>query len=191
MLVQLVVVGVVPHAASAKAPVAAALGVLLGETGATLASIAAMVSIYGYCTGAVLSAPRGLLAMAERHELPALLARIHPRFRTPDVSILVFSSVTLALAAYGDFQRNAVLSAISRLLTYGMTCVALLALRRRRRDERPSFRLPLAGVIAPVAVTFCVWLLSTRPWRLAVLLPAVMVIGAGLMWVSQRSRRSA
>jgi basic amino acid/polyamine antiporter, APA family len=191
MLVQLVVIGVVPHAAGVKAPVAAALGALLGGPGATLASIAAMVSIYGYCTGAVLSAPRGLLAMAERHELPAPLARIHPRFRTPDVSILVFSSVTLALAAYGDFQRNAVLSAISRLLTYGMTCVALLALRRRQPDELPNFRLPGAGLIAPVAVAFCVWLLSTRPWRLAVLLPAVMVVGAGLMWASKRASRTA
>jgi basic amino acid/polyamine antiporter, APA family len=193
MLIQLVVVGVVPNAAAAKAPVAAAFGVLLGGAGTVVASLAAMLSMYGYVTGAVLQTPRSLLAMAERGELPAALARVHPGFRTPDVAIYAFSGVTLALAVYGSFGWNAVLSAIARLLTYGMTCVALLALRRQRPQEPPGFRLPGALVVAPLATAFCLWLLSTRPFHQAVLLPAVMALGALLMWASRwrQGRRSA
>jgi basic amino acid/polyamine antiporter, APA family len=186
LLLQLVIVGVVPHVAEAKAPVAAAFGVLFGPTGATLASLAAIISMYGYVTGAVLQTPRLLLAMADRHQLPALLGHVHPSFRTPDVSILVFSGVTLALAAYGSFGWNVVLSAIARLLTYGMTCVALLALRRQRPGEAPGFRLPAAWLVAPAGAVFCGWLLYTRPLGQALFLPAVMAVGAVIMWASRR-----
>ena len=59
-LVQLVVIGVVPSVAGAKAPVAAAFRALLGPVGVTIASLAAMLSIYGYATGSVLQSPRVL-----------------------------------------------------------------------------------------------------------------------------------
>jgi amino acid transporter len=127
LLVQLVVVGVVPRVGAVGAdgkvldqrPIATALGALLGGAGVTLASVAAMVSIYGYTTGSVLQGPRVAFSMAERGELPRIVARIHPRYRTPDVAIVVYSALVLALALYGTFASNAVLSAIVRLITYG------------------------------------------------------------------------
>src|SRR5688500_250938 len=48
MLVQLTVVGVVPHVASSKAPVAAAFGVLMGPAAVALAIVAAMTSTSGW-----------------------------------------------------------------------------------------------------------------------------------------------
>src|SRR3990170_8257796 len=47
-LVQLAIVGVLPHAARSSAPVAAALGEVLGGTGFVLGSVAAVVSISGW-----------------------------------------------------------------------------------------------------------------------------------------------
>jgi hypothetical protein len=40
--------------------------VLIGPAGVLLASVAAMVSVYGWATGSVLQTPRLLFAMAER-----------------------------------------------------------------------------------------------------------------------------
>src|SRR5688500_7414512 len=68
MLVQLAVVGLVPHVATSKAPVAAAFGVLLGPLGVVLAILAAMTSTYGWTVGAVLTSPRILYSMGERAE---------------------------------------------------------------------------------------------------------------------------
>src|SRR5262245_6761019 len=190
MLVQLVVVGVLPHAAGTRAPVAAAFEVLLGPSGVGLASLGAMVSIWGFATGSVLQSPRVLYSMAERGELPAVLARVHPRFRTPDVALLGYSSLSLRLALYGGFQWNAALSAIVRLVTYGATCAALLVFRRRRPEQAPGFRLPGAGLIAPAAVCFCLWLLSTRSFDQAWILLAIVAFG-GLLHALTRGRRIA
>ncbi len=190
LLVQFVVVGLVPHVAASRAPVADAFRVLLGPAGATLASLAAMVSIYGYATGSTLQSPRVLYAMAERGELPGLFARVHARFQTPVPAILSYSLLALLLALYGNFESNARLSAIVRLVTYGLVCVALPVLRRRRPGERPGFVLPGAAVIAPLGALFCLYLLSTRPFDQIWALAALMLAG-GALWAARRQRAAA
>ncbi len=57
-LVQLVVVGVLPHAATLETPVAAALEAVAGPLGALLGSLAALVSGYGWLTGFAMMTPR-------------------------------------------------------------------------------------------------------------------------------------
>jgi len=191
MLVQVAVLGVLPHAARHPAPVAAAYGVLLGPAGVTLGSLAAMVSTYGWTAGSALNSPRILYSMADRGELPAVFARIHPRFRTPHVAILAYAVVGLAFAAGGSFAANATLAAIVRLVTYGLTAASLLVFRRRRADAPPGFRLPMAPVVAPVAIAFCGWLLSTRTFTQAWMLLGMMAVGALLWLVSARRERRA
>jgi basic amino acid/polyamine antiporter, APA family len=188
MLVQIVVIGVVPNVASQKAPVAAAFERLLGPIGLTVASLAATVSIYGWATGSVLQSPRVLYSMAEQGQLPRALASVHPRFRTPHVAILAYSGLALALAFYGSFEWNATLSAIVRLVTYGLTCAALPVLRRRGGEA--GFTLRGAGLVVPVAIGFALWLLSTRTFSQAWILLALMAVGA-LIHATQRSTRIA
>jgi amino acid transporter len=195
MLVQVVVIGLVPRTADAKAPIAAALAALIGPAGVVLASVAAMVSVYGWAMGSVLQTPRLLFAMAERRELPRPFAAVHARFRTPVVSILAYAALSLGFALYGrlgtegGFTWNAVLSAIVRLVTYGLTCVALIVFRRRAAAGAPAFRVPAGDVVAALAAGFCAWLLFTRSWSQAGLLLAFIALGVAL-WLPTRFRRA-
>ena len=181
MLVQLTVVGIVPHVAGMRAPVAAAFGVLLGPMGVTLAIVAAMISTYGWTVGAVLTSPRVLYSMADRGELPKVLARVHPRFRTPDVAIYAFAAAGLGLALAGSFAANATLSAIVRLVTYAMVCSTVPVFRRRPGLEAPRFRIPAGPAVAVIGLAFCVWLLSTRTfaqtWILGLMIAAGWLLG--------------
>jgi len=186
-LVQLVVVGVVPHAAAVRAPIAAAFAALVGPAGATFATLAATLSIYGWATGTTLQSPRLLFAMAERGELPAPLARIHPRFRTPAVAIVVFALLTLGCAFWGSFAWNATLAAIVRLLYFALTAIALFVFRRRG-GEAPGFRLPAAGFVAPVALLFCCWLLATRTSAQIWILAAMICAGLPFYLAGRRVR---
>lgn len=188
-LIQLVLVGVVPHAAGARAPIAAVLGTLIGPAGATLASLGALVSIYGWATGTLLQSPRVLYAMAERGDLPAPLARVHTRFHTPHVAIVVFAIATLGFAALGSFASNATFAAIVRLVYYGLTAAALLVLRRRG-GPAPGFRLPAAGLIAPLAILFCLYLLTTRTFEQVWILVALTGAGAALFAATKPRRRT-
>lgn len=188
MLVQLVVVGVVPAVAGHKAPVAAAFERLLGPSGVAFASLAAVLSVFGWATGSVLQSPRVLFSMAERAELPAAFAAVHARFRTPHVAIVTYSALALALALYGSFEWNATLSAVVRLVTYGLTCAALPVLRGRPGSSEAGFRLPLAGVVVPIGVGFALWLLLTRTFTQVWILLGIMAVGAVLRALAQRPR---
>jgi len=188
-LVQLTVVGLVPRVASVRAPVAAAFAVLVGPAGAVLASLAAMISTYGWTVGAVLSTPRILYSMAQRAELPAVLARVHPRFHTPDVSIYAFAACGLAFGLAGGFAANATLSAIVRLVTYGMVCASLPVFRRRAGTEAARFRVPAGGLVSLLGMAFCLYLLYTRTFRQAWILLAIMAVG-WLLGAAGRGRRT-
>ena len=188
-LVQLTVVGTVPRVAAVRAPVAAAFGALMGSGGLVFASLAAMISTYGWTVGAALTSPRILYSMAEQGELPAPLARVHPRFRTPDISIYVFSAGGLAFGLAGGFAANATASAIARLVTYALVCGSLLVFRRRAQMEVPGFRVPAGAAVAVTGMGFCAWLLSTRTFTQAWVLLAIMAVGFVLWAVSRGQGR--
>lgn len=180
--VQLAVVGLLPNAAASKAPVADALQATM-RGGLVLGSLTAVVSTYGWLTGFALLVPRVPYAMAARGELPAALGRVHASFRTPHVSILACSVLILALGLYGSFAATATLSAISRLIVYGVTCAALFALRRPGAPAA-GYILPAGRAIAVLGIVFSVWLLSTRSFAQAWLVGAIMLAGVVVHWLA-------
>jgi amino acid transporter len=172
-LVQLVVVGVVPRAATVDTPVAAALAAVAGPLGALVGSLAALVSGYGWFTSFAMMTPRILFAMGERSELPGFFASVHERFRTPHVAVIVNSAVALGLGLYGSFAEAATLSVVTRLGIFALTCAALPVLRRRNEGRAP-FHVPGGLAFALIGVVFCMGLLATRRfgqlwWLLAIL----------------------
>jgi len=177
-LLQLVIVGVLPEAGRSTTPVASALGEVLGSVGATIGTAAVIVSVYGWLTGFTLMMPRVLYSMATHGELPSVLGRVHPDFRTPHVAIVVNAIVALAMGLYSSFAQAATFAAIARLTVFASTCVTLLALKRQG-GPAPAFRLPGSSVIAIAGAAFSIWLLATRSsteiWIL------LMVIASGVV----------
>ena len=173
-LLQVAVIGIVPSAGAGSTPIAAALGVLLGPPGVLLASGAVILSIYGWLTGFTLMMPRVVYSMASRGELPAPLAYVHPRFRTPALAIAVNAGLALALSLYSSFTQAAVLAAIARLLVFIATCASALTLRRH---GPAPFRVPGGQIVAALGIAFSAWLLSTRSFAQAWMLLAAMAAG--------------
>jgi basic amino acid/polyamine antiporter, APA family len=186
-LVQLTVVGVLPNAATNRAPVSAALGILVGPLGVTLGSVAVIISVYGWLTGFALMTPRIFFAMAERRELPRIVARVHSRHRVPDIAIAVNSMIALALGLISDFGQLATFAAIARLGIFASTCGALVLLRRTHGPSK-GFRAPGGPVLALAGIAFCLWLLSTRSLAQAWFLPVILATGV-LMWLAMRRVR--
>jgi basic amino acid/polyamine antiporter, APA family len=96
--------------------------------------------------------------------------------------------VVTVLAVSGTFQGTATLSAIARLVTYGLTCAALPVLRRRRPHEPPGFQAPVAWLVAPAGVGFCLWLLATRSFAQAWSLLGLVAAGLLLWLIAGRGR---
>jgi basic amino acid/polyamine antiporter, APA family len=180
--IQYVVVSVLPDAAATTRPLAAAARQLWGTTGASLISLGALISVYGYLTAMMLHSPRLMFALGERGDFPRFFARIHRRFHTPYISILAFAAILWCLAVAGSFKWNVIISAVGRLLVYGFTCAALPVLRRKHPDAQ-AYRLPGGEVLAVVAVIL-VGMLAAQLTRTeqAIVTVAVVLAFSNRLW---------
>jgi APA family basic amino acid/polyamine antiporter len=81
---------------------------LLGPIGIAVTSAAVMCSVFGALNGNLLTGPRVLYAMGEDRLAPRVLGAVHPRFRTPAVSILLMAAwasvLVLAGAALSQYR---------------------------------------------------------------------------------------
>jgi APA family basic amino acid/polyamine antiporter len=165
ILIQIVCIGTLPSLSASDRPLADAAGRLLGPPGAVLLSAGAAVSVLGNLNVVMLSASRLPFAMAERGELPHILAAVNDRFRTPHAAILLTSAIMAALTLSGTFLYAVTISTISRLVIYTATCLALPVLRRRSGAPPAAFRVP-GGMFVWIAVLgLSAWLLWNTSWR--------------------------
>jgi basic amino acid/polyamine antiporter, APA family len=174
-LIQWVVVGVVPNVTHSTRPLADVARIAIGPVGAALVAIGALISFYGYLSAKILAMPRVPFALAEQGDFPKVFASVHRRFHTPYVSILVFAAMVWGLALIGDFKWNVTLSAVARLLYYGVGCAALPVLRRKQ-PEGAMFHLPAGNFLAALGVVLCLVLVTRVDFGQSMILAATVAL---------------
>jgi basic amino acid/polyamine antiporter, APA family len=180
-LIQWAVVGVVPDAAHSSRPLADVARIAVGPIGAALVAIGALISFYGYLSAKILAMPRVPFALAEQGDFPRIFAAVHRRFHTPYLSILAFAALVWGFALIGEFKWNVTLSAVARLLYYGVGCAALPVLRRKQ-PEGALFRLPMGNIFAIVGVILCLALVTRVDFGQSLILVGTIAI-ALLNWL--------
>ncbi len=187
-LIQWVVVGVLPDAMHSQRPLADVARVAVGAVGAAFVAVGALISFCGYLSAKILATPRVPFALAEQGDFPKAFAAVHPRFHTPYVSILVFAAMVWGLALIGDFKWNVTLSAVARLLYYGVGCAALPVLRRRQPEGATAmFQLPAGNFFAVLGVILCVILVTRVDFGQSLILVATIAL-ALVNWAVMSSR---
>jgi amino acid transporter len=190
-LIQWVVVGVLPDAAHSQRPLADVARLAVGPVGAALVAVGALISFYGYLSAKILAMPRVPFALAEQGDFPKAFATVHRRFQTPYVSILVFAAMVWGLALIGDFKWNVTLSAVARLLYYGVGCAALPVLRRKQPEGATAmFRLPAGNFFAVLGVILCGVLVTQVDFRQSLIVFATIVL-AFVNWAVVIGRSAA
>ena len=183
-LVQWVVVGVLGPGATTDRPLAEVARITMGNRGAALVAIGALVSVCGLLSAKLLGMPRITFALAKGGDLPQLFAAVSPRFHTPWFSILFYAAAVWGLAMVGSFAWNVTLSVVARLFYYAVICGALIALRRKQ-PLAAGFRLPGGPVLAVLGIGIAV-ALATQVDRSKSLILAATVGAALLNWLWAR-----
>jgi basic amino acid/polyamine antiporter, APA family len=185
-LIQWIVIGVLPDPANSPRSLADSARLILGNKGAAMVAIGALVSCYGYLSAKILAVPRVTFALAESGDFPSWFAAVHPRFRTPFFSILVFAFLIWMLSLLGNFSWNLTLSAMARLFYYAIGCAALPVLRKKQ-PEIERFRLPGGTVFAVLGVVICLVLITRVDLSGSIILVATIVAGI-INWIWVRNR---
>jgi APA family basic amino acid/polyamine antiporter len=165
---------------------------LVGPSGATLITVAAMLSILGFVNVVILATPRVFFAMARDRAFFQAAARVHPRFGSPYVSVIIMGVWAILLLLITKGRIGDLLSGVvfADWIFFGLGAASVFALRRSRPDAPRPYRawgypvVPAFFVIAAVIGIVSAYVASLRTSLLGT---AILGIGVGVFyWTTDR-----
>jgi APA family basic amino acid/polyamine antiporter len=140
---------------------------MFGASGGALMAVAIMISGFGCCNGLILSGARVYYAMAKDGLFFRSVAKLHPVYKTPAVSLMVQMIWTCILCISGSYGQLLDYIIFAVLVFYVLTIVGLFVLRRTHPEaERPykAIGYPVLPIIYIVMALFIdVVLLRYKP----------------------------
>ena len=192
ILIQIVSIGTLPTLATSSKPLAEAAGLFMGKTGATLIAIGALFSVTGTLNAIMLVGSRLPYAFSEEKQFPKIFSFIHPKYKTPTLSLLLFMTVTILVSINYSFLSAASLSAITRVMIYAIVCISLIVLRKKNAAQTGYFKIRYGKFVAIAGIAITIWLLSSS--GLKELKDVAVAIGIGLLiyflveWQKRKTR---
>jgi N-acetylated-alpha-linked acidic dipeptidase len=174
----------------------AAAGRLFGPAGATLMSLAVLISVFGCISATVISGPRVFYAMARDGLFFRGIARVHPRHRTPSRAIVWQCVWSCLLCLSGTYNQLFTFVIFAAVLFYALAGASVIVLRRRRPGWTRPYRTWGYPATPLLFVALCLLVLAdtlrSQPaesgWGLAILAAG---LPAYVFWKRRRDRRGA
>src|ERR1700691_1353047 len=140
---------------------------MFGSIGGKLMAVAIMISGFGCCNGLILAGARVYYAMARDGLFFRNVAKLHPVYKTPAVSLMVQMVWTCVLCVSGSYGQLLDYIIFAVLVFYILTIVGLFVLRRTRPEANRPYRAvgyPVLPIIYIVMALFIdVVLLRYKP----------------------------
>lgn len=185
-LFQWFLVGIVPAdglaaVAESSAPYAEAM-MSAGILGLPLALLTLGVAFGGdfsTLNASIAVPPRYLFTMARDGSLPAVFAKLHPKYRTPYVAVITLGVLTVALVATSTLDYIASLSLFADLFYYVIGMVACLGLRRKLPDLKRPFKV--RGMVPGAMISIVIYLVMMTQLDTDALVTGVIYCVVGLV----------
>lgn len=186
--VVLVTVGVMDSAALSESltPISDGAAVFMGRGGRIILSIAAILAFISTANAGIMSASRYPYALSLDKLLPEGLTRIHHRFRTPYLAILmtgIFMIVSLFLELDVLVQAASTVLILMNILV----CFAVIIIRQSKlQNYRPTFRAPFYPWVQIVGIMGFIYVVFSMG-TLAILMSfALILVGLIIYWLYGR-----
>jgi APA family basic amino acid/polyamine antiporter len=168
--------------AGTTTPASKAAAFMFGSLGDRFVTAAIAVSTFGFLDLAILAPTRVYYAMAaDRVFLPAL-SRLHPKYGTPWIAIVIQSTWSCVLALTGRYEQLLNYVVFADWIFFGLTVATVIVFRRTHPlSQRPAGTFQALGfpfvqlafvAIAAGVVLSVVWADPSSAWRGAALLAA-------------------
>lgn len=132
---------------------------IMGRPGAVFVSVVVMISTFGTLNAVMITGPRVIYATAADGMLFKPLAKVHPKYGTPHVSIGTVTAIGVVFVLMGTFNQLADAFVTSIVPFYALAVASVFAFRRRP-DYKPGFRVPLYPMVPLLFILSTIFLLG-------------------------------
>jgi basic amino acid/polyamine antiporter, APA family len=132
-----------------------------------IVSLGAVVAMGSVLLVFQLGQPRIFFSMARDGLLPPVMAKLHPRFKTPYVGTILTGLFVAVFAAFANIAEVVDLTNIGTLFAFVLVSAGVIFLRRIEPDRPRPFRVPwvpLTPLISIVACAYLMWQLPGVTW---------------------------
>jgi len=134
--------------ASSSTPLILVGGVLLGTAGALIMIVGALFSVSGSDESGMLGTARLSYAMSIDGLFPKLFSRLHPRFKTPYIGLVLQCTFAFLLSIYSPITGLISFAVFNLAFAFLLTCFALIVLTRDTEKQLMGQKvLPWIGVM--------------------------------------------
>jgi basic amino acid/polyamine antiporter, APA family len=173
ILVSLVLTGLVSYKTlNVSAPVALAIDATGVGWGSILVKIGAVFGLATVMLVMLLGQSRVFYSMSKDGLLPKWASAIHPKFRTPWITTIIFGSFAAIMPAFFNIDVLSELVNIGTLLAFTIVSAGVWVLRVRQPELKRPFRTPLVPLVPILGILSAVYLMS----RLAMITWIVMIV---------------
>ena len=123
---------------------------------------------------------RIFFSMARDGLLPKSFAKVHPKFRTPHVNIVITGVFVGTLAALTNIDEMVDLTNVGTLFSFMLVCIGVLMLRKMEPHRDRGFRVPFVLFIAIAGIGMCAYLVAGLPFITFVRFLVWLAVGAVL-----------
>jgi APA family basic amino acid/polyamine antiporter len=144
-----VMTGLQPYTAfkGSAAPVAVAIAAMPFAWLARLVKFAIICGYTSVILVMLLGQSRVFFSMSRDGLLPKLFSDIHPRYRTPWRSNLLFMVFVSLFSGFAPIAVVGEMTSIGTLLAFVIVCAGILVMRKTQPDVRRPFRTPLVPLV--------------------------------------------
>jgi amino acid transporter len=157
VLTNVAVFGVVNWASLSTSPIPLVLvsGTLIGTAGAVITGVGALASVSGTDETEVLGTARLIYAMSSAGLLPKALGKVHPRFKTPYVAVILEGAFALVLMPFSGISQLISFAVFNLGVCYLLVCLALAVLKKKgEAGLRGQSVLPWLGAAISLYLLF-------------------------------------
>jgi basic amino acid/polyamine antiporter, APA family len=178
--------------AATTTPASDAARLMFGAYGDRFVTAAIAISTFGFLNLCVLAPTRVYYAMAADGAFFPQVARLHPKYQTPSLAIVLQSTWAVALTLTGTYGQLLDYVVFADWIFFGLTVASVFVFRRTRPDAPRPFRTwgypvtPALFVMAAVAIVISVIRISPVQSAIGV---ALMAAGVPAFYYWKRTAR--
>jgi len=125
----------------------------------------------------LLGQSRVFYSMSHDGLVPKIFSEVHPRYRTPYKSNMLFFVFTSLFAAFIPEDIVGEMTSIGTLFAFILVCAGVWIMRRKRPDLPRAFRVPAVPFVAPAGIIVCGAMIYGLGWTNWLRLAVWLVIG--------------